>query len=124
MPRRLQALAVELRKLVEEQDAVVGQADLAGRRRVAASRALGSGTSRRGTCREAALIAIDSAPRIGRTVPSSASSPAMATLSNEDAGIWPGAASRASAIGRSNAPASFLSSAGARLMTALPGWRR
>src|SRR6266545_6701349 len=37
LPHHLQALAIELRQFVEEKDAVVSQADLAGRRRAAAA---------------------------------------------------------------------------------------
>ena len=56
-----------------------------------------------------------SAPRTGRSVPSSESSPMMAVPARDSAGILPMQAIIVSAMGRSKAGPSFFRSAGARL---------
>ena len=83
-----------------------GVADLLGP--LLAMGALAAGTSSFGILRSAAAIAIDRAPLIGRTLPSSASSPTVAKSRSCSGRSWPVATSRPKAIGRSKPPASFL----------------
>src|SRR5262249_5138397 len=93
-------------------------------RTTAASRAFAVGTISRLMSRARASIAIDNAPATGRTVPSSASSPTDAKASSFSAVICPVEIRKPIAMGRSNAPASFRKSAGARLITVRPKCRR
>ena len=69
--------------------------------------------------RRCALSVIASAPRIGRSSPVSANSPANSWVANAVAGICPVAARIPSAIGRSKRPDSLGRSAGARLAVIL-----
>src|SRR5215467_14794362 len=82
----------------------------------AASRALASGTA--SDCRplSRAARAAESAPRTGRTLPSSESSPRNIILLTDFPKNWPMQPARPRAMGRSKAEPSFLTSAGARLM--------
>ena len=65
----------------------------------------------------AACKAIASTPLIGRVSPVRASSPTTANVPGRSKATWPLPSSSPSAIGRSKPPASFLRSAGARLIT-------
>ena len=73
------------------------------------------GSIRRLTPRSSAEITIGSAPRTGRTEPSSESSPNTVKSFSASGARMPRQHSVASAIGRSNAGPSFFVSAGARL---------
>jgi hypothetical protein len=84
----------------------------------AASGALAAGSTNARPARRAES-AIGSAPRIGRSAPPSASSPANSYAGSSFAGIWPVAARIPSAIGRSKRPDSLRRSAGARLTVIL-----
>src|SRR5206468_12550755 len=84
----------------------------------AASAALASGSTNARPSR-CALSVIASAPRIGRSSPVNASSPANSYPANPAAGTCPVAARMPRAIGRSNRPDSLGRSAGARLTVTL-----
>src|SRR6266487_625091 len=80
----------------------------------AASSALAGGKTNARPSRAARQV-IASAPRTGRSSPLSESSPANSYFEKPSASSWREAARMPSAIGRSNRPLSFGSSAGARL---------